>query len=311
MRFVTYISNGNAAVGLLTPDQKYVIDLRQAQIVKDEPNPVPNPLPDNLLACIQMGEAFVEISREILRFVEAYRQNAGDIHLSWLQPLEAVQLLAPIPRPAKNIMCVGKNYVEHAEEIGGKESVPDHLIVFTKAPTAVSAPGAVVSCQSHVTQQMDYEGELAVVIGKKVRGVSEEEAMDAVFGYTIINDLSARDLQFRHKQYFLGKSIDGFCPMGPYLVTKDEVPVPERLNIVTRVNGEVRQSANTEQMIFTIPQIIATISAGTTLEPGDIIATGTPAGVGHAKHPPAYLKPGDRVDVEIEGLGVLTTFVGE
>jgi len=135
--------------------------------------------------------------------------------------------------------------------------------------------------------------------------------MDVVFGYTIINDLTARDLQSRHRQWFLGKSLDGFCPMGPYLVTKDEVPFPERLNIVTRVNGEVRQSANTEQMIFTIPQIIATISAGTTLEPGDIIATGTPAGVGHAKQPPAYLKPGDVVEVEVEGLGILKTFIGE
>ncbi|OJF16354.1 MAG: hypothetical protein A6D91_12020, partial [Bacillaceae bacterium G1] len=300
-----------ATVGLLTPDQKYVIDLRQAQIVKDEPLPVSRPLPDSLLACIRMGEAFVEISREILRFVEAYRQLAGDVHLSWLQPLESVQLLAPIPRPAKNIMCVGKNYAEHVQEMSGKGvpgkgTVPEHLVVFTKAPTAVSAPGATVSCQSHVTQQVDYEGELAVVIGKKARGIGEEEAMDVVFGYTIINDLSARDLQFRHQQYFLGKSLDGFCPMGPYLVTKDEVPEPERLNIVTRVNGEVRQSANTQQMIFTIPQIIATIAAGTTLEPGDIIATGTPAGVGHAKNPPAYLKPGDRVEVEIEGLGVLT-----
>ncbi|MFO7262615.1 MAG: hypothetical protein A6D91_03015 [Bacillaceae bacterium G1] len=311
MRFVTYISNEDAVVGLLTPDQKYVIDLRQAQIVKEDPNPVLHPLPNQLLQCIQMGEAFVEISREILQFVEAYRQNAGDVQLSWLQPLESVQLLAPIPRPAKNIFCVGKNYAEHVEELGGRGDVPEHLVVFTKAPTAVSRPGGVVSCQSHVTQQMDYEGELAVVIGKKARGISEEEAMDVVFGYTIINDLTARDLQSRHRQWFLGKSLDGFCPMGPYLVTKDEVPFPERLNIVTRVNGEVRQSANTEQMIFTIPQIIATISAGTTLEPGDIIATGTPAGVGHAKQPPAYLKPGDVVEVEVEGLGILKTFIGE
>ncbi len=311
MRFVTYISNGEETVGLLTPDQKYVIDLRQAQIVKDDPNPVPHPLPNQLLACIQMGEAFVEISREILHFVEAYRQNAGDVQLSWLQPLASVELSAPIPRPAKNIFCVGKNYVDHAEEMGGKGATPDHLVVFTKAPTAVSRPGGVVSCQSDVTHKVDYEGELAVVIGKKARNIREEEAMDVVFGYTIINDLTARDLQSRHQQWFLGKSLDGFCPMGPVLVTKDEVPMPERLNIVTRVNGEVRQSANTEQMIFTIPQIIATIAAGTTLEPGDIIATGTPAGVGHAKHPPVYLKPGDVVEVEVEGLGVLRTYMGE
>jgi 2-keto-4-pentenoate hydratase/2-oxohepta-3-ene-1,7-dioic acid hydratase in catechol pathway len=311
MRFVTYIADGETAVGLLTRDQKYVIHLRQAQIVKDDPKPVAHPLPDSLLQCIQMGEAFVEISQEILQFVEAYRKNAGDVSLSWLKPLESVQLLAPIPRPAKNIFCVGKNYAAHAAEMGGREAIPEHLVVFSKAPTAVTHPGAVVSCQSHVTRQMDYEGELAVVIGKRARSVTEEEAMDVVFGYTLINDLTARDLQARHQQWLIGKSLDGFCPMGPYLVTKEEVPTPERLKIVTRVNGEVRQSANTEQMIFTIPKIIATLSAGITLEPGDIIATGTPAGVGHAMNPPSYLQPGDLVEVEVEGLGVLKTMIGE
>ncbi|OMP67110.1 fumarylacetoacetate hydrolase family protein [Domibacillus epiphyticus] len=220
-----------------------------------------------------------------------------------------IEWLAPIPRPLKNIFCVGKNYRDHAVEMGGKSSVPEHPMIFTKAPTTVSANHAPIPAYESLTDYLDYEGELAVIIGKKGKEISRAEAMDYVFGYTVLNDVTARDIQNRHKQYFLGKSLDSTCPMGPWIVTKDEIANPHDLGIITRVNGEIRQQSNTSQFIFPIDEIIHVLSKGMTLEPGDIIATGTPAGVGFAMNPKRTLRKGDSVEITIESVGTLTNKV--
>ena len=222
------------------------------------------------------------------------------------------RLLAPIPRPAKNIFCVGKNYHDHAKEFAGsgfdataKEVVPEAPVVFSKPPTSVIAPGEPIPAHLDLTESVDYEGELAVVIGRAGRGIRKADALSHVFGYTIVNDVTARTLQHRHRQWILGKGIDGFCPMGPAILTADEVPDPGALRIVTHVNGEKRQDAPVSDLIFDIPTLIETISAGITLEPGDVIATGTPVGVGIGFDPPRFLRAGDVVRVEVPGIGVL------
>jgi 2-keto-4-pentenoate hydratase/2-oxohepta-3-ene-1,7-dioic acid hydratase in catechol pathway len=229
------------------------------------------------------------------------------------KPLAEAQVLAPLSNPPRNIFCIGKNYHEHAAEFSKSgfdssakdgEHAPEVPVVFTKPATTIIGPGAKVPSHPALTQQLDYEVELAVVIGKKGIGISRENAYDHVFGYTIINDFTARDLQKRHRQWFLGKSLDGFCPMGPYLVTADEVDL-DSMRVQSHVNGELRQDALVSQLIFDIPTIIETISAGIELLPGDIIATGTPAGVGIGFNPPRFLRSGDVMRMEITGLGIL------
>jgi 2-keto-4-pentenoate hydratase/2-oxohepta-3-ene-1,7-dioic acid hydratase in catechol pathway len=226
--------------------------------------------------------------------------------------VEDAVLCAPLPRPAKNIFCVGKNYREHAAEFAGsgfdataKEVVPEAPVVFSKPPTSVIGPGEPIPSRLDPTNSVDYEGELAVVIGRAGRGIRKAEALAHVFGYTIVNDVTARTLQHKHRQWILGKGIDGFCPMGPAILTADEVPDPAALRVTTHVNGEKRQDAPVSDLIFDIPTLIEVISAGITLEPGDIIATGTPAGVGIGFDPPRFLKPGDTVRIEVQGIGVL------
>lgn len=232
--------------------------------------------------------------------------------------LDQATILAPIPSPRRNIFCVGKNYHEHAAEFQRSgfdssakdgEYAPEAPVVFTKPVSTIVAPGAAIPRHVQVTQQLDYEAELAVVIGKAGQGIRKADAMSHVFGYTIINDVTARDLQKLHRQWFIGKSLDGFCPMGPYIVTADEVD-GQALDVRCWINDELRQNANTRQLIFDIPTLIETLSAGMTLQPGDIIATGTPAGVGIGFTPPRFLQSGDRVRIEIEGLGVLENTVG-
>jgi len=227
-------------------------------------------------------------------------------------PLSSVELLAPIPEPLRDIWCVGKNYFEHAKEFhnsgydsSSKEAVPQYPIIFTKATTSVIANGAAVNSALDYTNSVDYEGELGVVIGKRAFQVAKEDAMSYVFGYTIINDVTSRELQKRHGQWIIGKGIDTFCPMGPWLVTADEIKDVTQLELVTTVNGEVRQKVSVADLIFDIPTLISTMSATTTLLPGDIIATGTPVGVGIGFTPPKYLKPGDEVKVSITSLGEL------
>jgi 2-keto-4-pentenoate hydratase/2-oxohepta-3-ene-1,7-dioic acid hydratase in catechol pathway len=227
-------------------------------------------------------------------------------------PLAAVRLLAPIPRPRRNIFCVGKNYREHAKEFAssgfdatGKEVVPEAPVVFSKPPSAVIGPGEAIPSFHDPTDSVDYEGEVAVVIGRGGRRIPQSEALAHVFGYTIINDVTSRTLQHRHRQWLLGKGIDGFCPMGPVITTAEEFgqPGPQRLS--TWVNGELRQHAALADLIFDIPTLIETISALITLEPGDVIATGTPAGVGIGFSPPRFLRPGDVVRITVTGIGTL------
>lgn len=222
-------------------------------------------------------------------------------------PLDALELLAPIPRPAKNVMCLGLNYADHVKETAAdsEAKLPEHPIVFTKSVSSVIGPGAGIPYDPAATGQLDWEVELGVIIGKPGYAIDADRAMEHVFGYTVINDLSARDLQFQHKQFFIGKSLDGGCPMGPWIVTADEITDPHALAIRCDVNGVRKQDSSTRHMIFDIPAIIRTLSRGMTLEAGDIIATGTPDGVGFARTPPEFLKPGDEVVCEIEHVGVL------
>jgi 2-keto-4-pentenoate hydratase/2-oxohepta-3-ene-1,7-dioic acid hydratase in catechol pathway len=226
----------------------------------------------------------------------------------------AIQLLAPIPRPRRNIFCVGKNYREHAREFTASgfdssaakaaDAIPEFPIVFSKVPESVIGPGEAIVLPTTLSNAIDYEAELAVIIGKGGRGIARAEAVKHVWGYTIVNDVTARDLQGRHKQWLIGKSLDSFCPMGPWVVTADEL---DGANTRVRcwVNDELRQDARTPDLIFDIATLIETISAGITLMPGDLIATGTPAGVGIGFTPPRYLQGGDRVRIEIDGIGVL------
>ena len=224
-------------------------------------------------------------------------------------PLAEVELLAPIPRPRRNVMCLGLNYLEHAEEtalqVGRSAKAPEYPIVFTKSPTSVIGHEAAIPFDPDTCSQLDWEAELGVIIGKAGKKIQAENAHAHIFGYTVINDISARDIQLNHKQYFLGKSIDGGCPMGPFIVTVDEITNAQQLKIECRVNGEVKQASNTRHMIFNIASIIQWLSRAMPLEAGDVIATGTPSGVGFVRQPPEFLVPGDVVECEVEHVGVL------
>jgi 2-keto-4-pentenoate hydratase/2-oxohepta-3-ene-1,7-dioic acid hydratase in catechol pathway len=249
----------------------------------------------NLLALIEQGEAGRDRAERAVG--PRYR-------------LPELQLLAPIPTPRRNIICVGLNYLEHAREgfaARGKEvRLPERPLFFTKATTAVNGPYGDIPLDPAVTAQLDWEAELGVVIGRGGKNIPRDQAMAYVFGYTVINDVSARDVQTGHGgQFFKGKSLDGCCPMGPWIVTADEVPDPRRLRVCSRVNGVVKQDASTAEFIFDIPTLLEWLSKGMTLLPGDILATGTPAGVGFARTPPEFLQPGDVVECEIEGLGLI------
>lgn len=233
-------------------------------------------------------------------------------------PLQQVQLRAPVPRPRRNIFCVGKNYHAHAREFAGSGfdssaksggDIPSAPIIFSKVPESVVGPNDAILCLPEVSTSIDYEAELTVVIGRGGKGISRADAMKHVWGYTIINDVTARDWQGRHSQWLLGKSFDTFCPMGPWLVTADELD-GQATDVKCWVNGELRQDANTKDFIFDIPTLIECISAGITLYPGDLIATGTPAGVGIGYKPPKYLAKGDVVKIEIAGIGVIENRLG-
>jgi 2-keto-4-pentenoate hydratase/2-oxohepta-3-ene-1,7-dioic acid hydratase in catechol pathway len=286
MRLVTFEDRQGRRVGVLDGDA--VADVTAA--ARD--------LPKDIVDYCR-GDRLNDLKRALER---APRLKRGD-----------VKLLAPFPRPAKNIFCVGKNYHEHAREFhdsgfdaSATSAIPDLPIIFTKAATTVIGPGDPIPGSSDATNSVDYEGELTVVIGKGGRGIRKADAYRHVFGYTIINDVTSRTLQHAHKQWFLGKNLDGFCPMGPCVVTADEVPDVTKLRLETRLNGELRQNAVVGDLIFDIPTLIETISAVMTLEPGDLIATGTPVGVGIGFKPPKFMKPGDTVSVTIEPIGTLT-----
>lgn len=249
-------------------------------------------------------------------------QNAGhrarpvDAAAMHVVPVDEVRFQAPMSRLRGNVICLGWNYMEHARESasvsrpGGKgPERPQHPIVFTKATHTVIGPTDDIPASSDVTSELDWEVELGVIIGLDAWKVDESRALQHVFGYTVINDISARDIQFRHKQYFLGKSLPGACPMGPVVVSADEIGDPGNLTLRSYVNGCLKQEATTAQMIFSVAQIISELSMIMPLAAGDVIATGTPAGVGFARQPPEFLKSGDLVECEVDKIGKLRNFV--
>ena len=259
-------------------------------------------LPSTLLELIQQGPA-------------AWHRAAHEPKKGTRHALDAIRWHAPIPRPTKNIFCLGLNYASHAKESaqarGRDPKIPDTPVFFTKAPTTVSGPFEDIRWDRSLTQQVDWEVELAVIIGTTGRDIQRTRALEHVFGYTAINDLTARDLQQRHMQWFKGKSLDGFCPMGPVVVTADEFGDPQAKQVSLRVNGVVKQHANTRDMIFPVATTIEALSRGLTLEAGDIISTGTPEGVGMGRTPQEFLQDGDVVETEVEGIGTMrNTLVG-
>lgn len=297
MKFVTAkLDTGEEFIGLVVKGK--ILHLQKAEFsIKGE-----TLIPKTMIEAIKLGELFYERVQGISLEVEK-------LSLDLFYDLSSIQLLAPIPNPIKNVICVGKNYAEHAIEMGSAADIPEDIIVFTKATTTVIGSGGTVLNHSQLTNQLDYEGELGVIIGKSGKGISEEEAGSHVFGYTIINDITARDLQAKHKQFFIGKSLDTTCPMGPWIVHNSSIEDSNNLDIQTKINGEIRQNSNTNQCIFSVEQIISILSQGMTLEPGDIIATGTPAGVGKGFTPPKFLQPGDKMEVMIEGIGTLVNTI--
>ncbi|MBP8108147.1 MAG: fumarylacetoacetate hydrolase family protein [Caldilineaceae bacterium] len=283
MKLVTFVLEGNLRLGALTTadGRERVYDL----------NHLDPRIPDNILAFLEAGQAALTLAHQALATATP---NQG------LDPSE-VQIKAPIPRPGK-IICIGQNYLAHAQEANASAS--PFPIIFSKFNNTVIAHRDSIVIPSSV-KEPDYEGELAVVIGRRGRNIPEAEALNYVAGYMPLNDVSARDLQMRTSQWVLGKSPDTFCPMGPALVTADEIPDVQNLSIRTIIGGEVLQEGHTSLMIFTVAHLIADMSQVMTLEPGDVIATGTPAGIGAARTPPRWLKPGDVVRIEIEKIGVL------
>ena len=295
MKLLSFKLDGQVKFGPKVKKEEAVWDVLKIQ---QELNVLPS-FPSTIIEGISLGFDFVEQARKL---VEAARKS--DNVESFKQSFTEIEWLAPIPRTPKNILCVGKNYNEHAIEMG-EEKAPENILVFTKPPTAIAADEATLPIHANKTEKLDYEGELAIVIGKRGQNIPKALAFDYIFGYTIGNDISARDVQYRHGQYFLGKSLDGTCPLGPYLVSKDEIPDPQNLSIATKVNGEIRQNSSTKHMMFPVDDIISIVSQYVTLEPGDVILTGTPEGVGQGMNPPQYLKAGDEVKISIEGIGTL------
>ncbi len=260
--------------------------------------------PANHLAWLDMDSPWFQTSRETYETLVSDSRLLGQaIEKGWLTRRSEAYWFAPVPRPGK-LICIGLNYRDHAAE--SNLAIPERPVVFSKFATAVIAPGEAVVLPA-TSKQVDYEAELAVVIGRRAKSVSAKRALEYVLGYTAFNDVSARDFQFADGQWQRGKSCDTFAPMGPTIVTADVIPNPHKLSIELRLNGQTMQDSNTDNLIFGIPQLISFLSETITLEPGDVIATGTPAGVGFARKPPVFLKDGDKMEVEIEGLGILNS----
>jgi len=263
----------------------------------------------DMLSFLELGEDGLSEARKAREEASRLLEEGGDLFREGvLFKLSDVVLAAPIPRPRKNVVCLGLNYAEHIAE-GSRtrgeppRPLPEHPIFFTKPPTAVAGPYDDI-VYPRVSERLDYEVELAFVVGKKGKYINERDAYDHIAGYTVFNDISARDLQRRHGQWYKGKSCDTFAPMGPYLVTSNEIGDPMDLDVWLKVNGETRQSSNTGNMIFSISKILSVLSEGITMEVGDIVATGTPSGVGHS-HPSGLLKVGDIVEAWIERIGAI------
>jgi 2-keto-4-pentenoate hydratase/2-oxohepta-3-ene-1,7-dioic acid hydratase in catechol pathway len=305
MHLVTFLAGRTPRLGAVWHDM--VLDLRNLSVdMASQRAARPGRgqvVPRTLLELIEAGPDAWSRAREVWDYGRGLvdRLDPADLGRRGVaRRLARARLLAPIPRPRKNIFCMGRNYAEHAAERGA--APPERPVFFTKPPTSVIGPDAPI-VHHGITQALDHEVELAAVVGRKGRDLAVEEGLDHVFGYTVLNDVTARDLQKAHQQWFKGKSLDTFCPMGPVLVTADEIRDPQALGIRLRVNGQTRQDASTGQMIFDVATLLSVLSAGMTLEPGDVLATGTPSGVGAATG--LYLKAGDVVEAEVDGIGCL------
>lgn len=296
MRLITYRSEvaGAGRLGAIVGD--YVVDL--AVLARHSGTS----LPDNMLDFIDLGPVAVRAGTLLLKSYE------GNWPVGSALPLVNVKVLAPIPRPRKNIFGIGLNYVEHVAEssrtLDTSRELPKEPVIFSKPPTSVIGPDDAIEHNAEITQQLDWEVELAVIIGSRAKRVSEAQALNYVFGYSLMIDMSARDCR-RAGQWIYSKGQDTFAPFGPCIVTADEIADPHNLNLSLRVNGVTKQSSNTRHMLFKIPTLIADISKGITLEPGDIIATGTPEGVGAGRNPQEWVWPGDVIDADVELIGSL------
>jgi 2-keto-4-pentenoate hydratase/2-oxohepta-3-ene-1,7-dioic acid hydratase in catechol pathway len=307
MRFVTFSRKNQQRVGLMGP-QDQIIDL--AEVNRRYLKGGNSPFLSSMQAFIEGGAKALQVARKAEKYVAV--QDRGQqkklVAAGALVKPSQAKIIAPIPQPKKNCVMLGINYREHVDEGARARSLeikyPEWPVFFTKPSTSIIGHlGKVVNHKC--TTKLDWEVELAVIVGRKGRDISKDRAYDYVFGYTVCLDMTARELQRQHGQWFKGKSLDTFCPLGPWIVHKSSLPDPQQVRLICRVNGEVMQDGNTRDMIFDIPTIIESLSAGMTLEPGDIISTGTPSGVGFARVPPVFLKPGDKVDGEIEGIGIL------
>ncbi len=302
MKLVTYLKDGRETLGALHGDKVLAL-AAAAQVIGT------GVLPQTMLELITGGKSALGIAKKTLAVAGADSRVAA----LWT-PLAGTRLRAPLPNMRKNVFCVGRNYKAHIEEgarAHGREVMfPKVPEFFSKPPTAIIANDDAIRLDARHTQQLDYEVELAIVIGTQCRDLTIEGALDAVFGYTIVNDVSARDAQRAHGQWFKGKAFDTFCPIGPCIVTADEFGDPSGHRLSTRVNGAIRQDSNTSDMLFDCTHILTSLSAGVTLEPGDVIATGTPSGVALGMTPQQWLKDGDVVEAEVEGIGVLRNRVG-
>lgn len=290
MRLLRYRAPDGNHLGILHNQQ--VVDLTGLSGEGSEPR-----LTDDMISVIEMGDQGLNRIRHLLQ---------GQID-RFTRQLESVELLAPLQPPRENVMAIGHNYQAHVDEQSKKRGEKiGRPTVFTKAQSTVTGPRSEITIDEQVTKMVDWEGELGVIIGSQGVNISADQALGHVFGYTVLNDLSARDIQYGWgSQYFKGKSLDGFCPMGPWIVTADEIPNPQGLRVQTRVNGDSKQDGNTADMIFPVVEIIAQISLGMTLVPGNLIATGTPDGVGYARTPQEFLHPGDILETEISDIGTI------
>ncbi len=307
MRFVTYNFQSKPHLGVMTGADQ-IIDLQEV---------AKRYLPGDTAAYLGSMQSFIEAGAKAVNTARKAARYVGELDAKGARRLaqtnilvkrNRVRLLSPIPAPRKNVICLGVNYQEHIDEgaraRGIQFNTPEAPVFFTKPATSVIGDQGKVLAHA-VTSKIDWEVELAVVIGRKGRNIPAAKANDYIFGYTVCLDMTARDLQRRHLQWWKGKSLDTFCPLGPSIVHKSAMPDPRNIRLQCRVNGETMQDGNTRDMIFDIPTTIESLSAGLTLEPGDIISTGTPSGVGFARTPPIFLNVGDKVEGEVEGIGVL------
>jgi 2-keto-4-pentenoate hydratase/2-oxohepta-3-ene-1,7-dioic acid hydratase in catechol pathway len=307
MRLLTFVKNNQSRLGLIGPAD-HVIDL--AELNRRYLKAGAAPYLNGMQAFIEAGGKALDLAKKAAKYV-AGKDEAGLKKLRQggaVLKLSQVKIVSPIPQPRKNVVLLGVNYKEHIEEGARARSIelkyPEAPVFFTKPATSVIGHlGKVVHHKA--TEKLDYEVELAVVMGKKGRDIPKDKVYDYIFGYTICLDMTARDLQRKHGQWFKGKSLDTYCPLGPWIVHKSALPDPQNLRLVCRVNGQVMQDDKTSNMIFDIATTIESLSQGMTLEPGEIVSTGTPSGVGFARVPPFFLKPGDKVEADIEGIGVL------